>query len=188
MEKPRYGYCQCGCGQKTNIATKGCPKKNQIYGEPYRFVRGHHLKLLRREQTNNWKGGRCKTHGYYRIYMPDYPKSDFAGYVLEHVYIAEKVLGKSLPRGAVVHHIDGDPTNNKKPNIVICESISYHRTIHARENALKACGHASWKRCNFCSKYDDLKNLYISPNGKMICHRGCRRIKERQQYKQGTRR
>jgi len=54
---------------------------------------------------------------------------------LAHVLIAEKALGKKLPPGAVVHHADGNPSNNKNSNLVICPSQAYHMLIHARTRA-----------------------------------------------------
>lgn len=50
----------------------------------------------------------------------------------EHIRIAEKALGKELPKGAVVHHVDEDKSNNANDNLVICPSHSYHMLIHAR--------------------------------------------------------
>jgi hypothetical protein len=36
-----YGYCQCGCGQKTKIADKNNTKNRCVKGEPRRFVNQH---------------------------------------------------------------------------------------------------------------------------------------------------
>lgn len=36
-----YGYCQCGCGQKTNLAQRTNTRKRTVAGEPTRFVVGH---------------------------------------------------------------------------------------------------------------------------------------------------
>lgn len=36
-----YGYCHCGCGQKTNIITKNHTKPYRKKGEPALFLRGH---------------------------------------------------------------------------------------------------------------------------------------------------
>ncbi len=36
-----YGYCKCGCGQKTNIATRDHAEKGRIKGQPVRFLPGH---------------------------------------------------------------------------------------------------------------------------------------------------
>ena len=39
------GYCQCGCGQKTRIATKTDRRAGQYKGVPLRFILGHHLRI-----------------------------------------------------------------------------------------------------------------------------------------------
>jgi hypothetical protein len=36
-----YGYCHCGCGQKTAIAKKTSKRDSTTKGEPYRYLRGH---------------------------------------------------------------------------------------------------------------------------------------------------
>lgn len=40
-----YGYCHCGCGQKTTIPTKTSTLHKRIKGVPVRFIAGHHQKL-----------------------------------------------------------------------------------------------------------------------------------------------
>lgn len=37
-----YGYCQCGCGQKTKLAQRTSPTRRTAKDQPVRFVRGHH--------------------------------------------------------------------------------------------------------------------------------------------------
>lgn len=36
-----YGYCQCGCGVKTNIAPQSDTKRGYVNGEPMRYRPGH---------------------------------------------------------------------------------------------------------------------------------------------------
>lgn len=36
-----YGYCHCGCGQKTKIATQTIGSRGQVKGEPIRYILGH---------------------------------------------------------------------------------------------------------------------------------------------------
>lgn len=36
-----YGYCHCGCGEKTKIAPNSVARDGWIKGEPRRFLRGH---------------------------------------------------------------------------------------------------------------------------------------------------
>lgn len=40
-----YGYCRCGCGQKTKIAPKNNFSLGHIKDKPYRFIKGHHNRL-----------------------------------------------------------------------------------------------------------------------------------------------
>ena len=92
---------------------------------------------------------------------------------LEHVHVAEQALGKPLPAGAVVHHINGIRDDNRNENLLICPDHVYHRLIHKRENALDASGHAGWLKCRHCGKHDDPKNMYVHPNGRIGRHVEC---------------
>ena len=39
-----YGFCRCGCGQKTRIPLKNSYTEGRIKGEPVRFITGHHTR------------------------------------------------------------------------------------------------------------------------------------------------
>lgn len=93
--------------------------------------------------------------------------------IQEHVAVAERALGRKLPKGANVHHIDGNPGNNRNDNLVICPDMAYHKLLHLRQDALAACGHADWLKCRYCKKYDDPKNMYsvrYLSGGRLILH------------------
>jgi hypothetical protein len=100
--------------------------------------------------------------------------------VAEHILLAEKTLGKILPKKALVHHWNGYGKGNK--DLVICEDFAYHNLLHARERAYRETGHANYKKCYFCKEYDDPENLYLSPNGRGNAHRICK-IKNQQNYR-----
>jgi hypothetical protein len=96
-------------------------------------------------------------------------------FVRRGVLVAEHALGRRLPKGVEVHHVDENKSDDSNMNLVICESAAYHRLLHRRKRALAACGRAAWRLCNFCHRYDDQKNLYISTNGHLIIHALCQR-------------
>ena len=77
----------------------------------------------------------------------------------KHVINAQKALGKPLPSGAVVHHIDGNRANNENKNLLICPSEAYHNLIHLRTEALEACGNASWRRCVHCKEWHPIETM-----------------------------
>src|SRR3990167_5515273 len=75
------------------------------------------------------------------------------GRTYEHILVAEKALGRRLPPGAIVHHVDEDPTNNAPTNLVILQSQAEHLALHARLRIQRAGGDP-WteKICSKCQR------------------------------------
>jgi len=68
-----------------------------------------HSKYLVGERSSNWKGG------YIRI--TEYRKK------------VEDFIGRKLVKGEIVHHIDGDHSNNDIGNLFLCKSNN-HQIMH----------------------------------------------------------
>ena len=101
--------------------------------------------------------------------------------------MAEKVLGRGLPKGAQIHHVNEDVSDNLGSNLVICPDAAYHKLLHRRTDALDACGNANWVKCCFCKKYDAPENVKYrnriinGSNWAMFYHPKCRTAKRTQQ-------
>ena len=119
-----------------------------------------------------------------------YPKSpppilDSGGYMAykggpfrgkrEHVVIAETALGKPLPEGDIVHHVDAVRTNNANTNLVVCQDQAYHSLLHMRAKAVAAGCPASWVRCRFCGGFADKADMqcYQYGNISITQHQTC---------------
>lgn len=173
MEIP-YGYCHCGCGQKTSIAKQSNTKRGHIKNLAIKFIKGHHnyLKNYKGKNHPQWKGG-ITYDGVGRKYIYDLSCNNSNHYKYEYIFICEKILGRKLKKSEVIHHVDSNFKNNANTNLVICQDTSYHGLLHQRTRAYKASGHADWRKCWICKQYDDPKNMYISNNKKTCYHNKC---------------
>jgi hypothetical protein len=79
-----------------------------------------------------WKGTYISKHGYVFVRCDNHPRANSWGFVFEHILVAEKALGKPLPIGSVIHHVNKDKSDNRPQNLVICQDDIYHRVLHMR--------------------------------------------------------
>lgn len=85
-----------------------------------------HIGLNAKEKHPNWNNGiQRRSNGYIAIRIGKHK------YQLIHRYIMERELGRKLKASEVVHHIDGDRTNNNIGNLELRE-----RSEHQREHAI----------------------------------------------------
>jgi hypothetical protein len=166
-----YWKCICDCGTYVFSAT------GDLNGGKVKTC-----KCSRREKgekNNNWKNGKLidKT-GYILTYKPEHPRAKNSKYVREHILVAENVLQRHLKLPECLHHIDENPANNEKSNLVICQNQAYHMFIHQRLRTHKECGNVHWMKCKYCKKYDSKENLYIQSSN-TACHRSCHALFEK---------
>ena len=83
-----------------------------------------------------WKGGRQESGGYIHIYMPDYPQSR-NGYIAEHILIWEQAHGKPLPKGWVIHHLNGIKTDNRISNLVALPKYQHNAILAAKAKRIQ---------------------------------------------------
>lgn len=76
----------------------------------------------------NWKGGRCfDKFGYVMVHKPDHPHASKGGYVREHRLVMEQHIKRFLLPSEVVHHINGDVSDNRIENLHLYETNADHK-------------------------------------------------------------
>jgi hypothetical protein len=126
MSKSKYALCACGCGARFRRRESG--------GWTKRFIRGHSSRGMSR-----------------RVYQSEprnYPRQQS---IRIHRLRAERALGKPLPKGAQVHHVDG--SKREDAPLVICQDNAYHKMLHARARVVAAGGDPNRHRiCRTCKR------------------------------------
>lgn len=135
-----------GCGRSADYY----PKMQLCHRHYARWHRAGRLHIIRRENGT----GNINHSGYVEGRF-EHGKREY-----EHVRIAELALGHSLPKGACVHHVNENRSDNRPENLVICPDDSYHKLLHRRMTALAACGNPNWRKCPQCQTWDDPKNFH----------------------------
>jgi hypothetical protein len=152
------GLCQCGCGHKTAISPRNWKRMGYVKGQPFRFVPGHNRRITR-EAT---------------VYRRQRVQGSKHGSVLEHILIAGRALGKPLPAGAQVHHLDENRRNNANINLVICQDQKYHHLLHTRARVLRAGGNPNTE--SVCRKCNTVKPFSAFNRGNQTLCRACKAV------------
>jgi hypothetical protein len=102
------------------------------------------------------------TNGYRHLYLPEHPTSMKGGYIVEHRFVMEAMLGRLLERGEVVHHKNGDHGDNRPDNL---ELMIY--SAHTRHHQGKRYGCAEpacfepYAAKGYCMKH---YKQYVNPH------------------------
>lgn len=104
----------------------------------------------------------------------------------EHILVAGRALGKPLPRGAHVHHVNHVRDDNRPENLVVCQDAAYHMLLEVRQRALVATGDPNKRKCVYCGEWDaphNLVHLTRSARNRRSYHQACNRAAKREQQR-----
>jgi len=80
------------------------------------------------ENHHWWKGG-VFVKKYISVRKPYHSRSR-DGYVYEHLLVMEEKLGRPVKLGEIVHHINGDPLDNRSENLMLINNQADHAYYH----------------------------------------------------------
>lgn len=76
------------------------------------------------------------SNGYIRVRVgKGHHLADKGGWALEHRLIAESSIGRRLLPGEIVHHKDGDKSNNAPENLEVLPSQRHHGATHRSDGS-----------------------------------------------------
>lgn len=130
--------CECGCGQPTPTSKRNRPELGYAKGEPLRFIHGHNG---RGPMNARYNGGLCYDKSKNRWFVCCKGGKLVAWYRV----VTENVLGRPLRSTELIHHLNGDPTDDRPENLEVIDRASHinehrHELIVARRRAVNyAC-------------------------------------------------
>lgn len=141
------GFCQCGCGATTVLATSTDRGRGYIKGQPVPFARGHSRRWVGRpdyfvDDNGCWVWQKVlDPWGYGRMWFPTGQRTRKA-----HRVYWEREHGP-IPEGKQVHHICGEPKCVNTAHLELVEPYE-HGIRHSRDGlpTSKYVG-VSWGRC-----------------------------------------
>lgn len=98
----------------------------------------------KRKRSDYEFGGHEKKRrdGYVEVYVPDHPNCTVDGYVMKHILVVERSIGRYLCGDECVHHINHIRDDNRIENLKLMTK-SEHMSMHMKER------HAT-RRANEC--------------------------------------
>ena len=129
--------CVCPACKEVRMICRSSSRKKGFTG----LCQNCYLQSTRVRLPHNhpgWKGGRTIRRGGY-IWLHLEPNDAFyimansQGYVMEHRITMARHLNRVLKDGEVVHHINGDLTDNAIVNLLLYASNGKHMSKHMKE-------------------------------------------------------
>lgn len=172
------GYCGCGCGQQTRIATRNHAARGWVKGEPLRFVHPHQLRHAAEPEEDRfwsrvgmghpdgcwvWTGALSKGYGRF---------SSAPGRCVPAHRFAYELLVGPVPGNLQLDHL----CRNRA-----CVNPDHLEPVTNRENVIRGNGptaeNARKTHCPEGHGYDEA-NTYVARDGRRVC-RACNSAKQR---------
>ena len=77
------------------------------------------------------------SRGYVTVYAPEHPRASKRKYVLEHILVWEKIQGKPIPSGYVIHHLNGIRSDNRKQNLIALPNKKHSLVLAAKAKRIQ---------------------------------------------------
>lgn len=85
------------------------------------------------KNPNEFGGHKKKRRdGYIEIYCPNHPSANKSGYVMEHILIMEKAIGRHITKDEVIHHKNRIRDDNRIENLDLM-TLKKHASYHMKE-------------------------------------------------------
>ena len=75
--------------------------------------------------------------GYVFVRKPEHVRANRNGFVREHIIVWEETHGKPLPKGWIVHHLNGIKNDNRPSNLVGFPNRKHYLVLQAKAKRIQ---------------------------------------------------
>lgn len=119
--------------QKKALVENGRKLSSYPAAKVAQSLNGKRNKGLRKRSDYEFGGHEKKrTDGYIKVYVPDHPHATADGYVMKHILVMERQIGRYLNDNEVVHHVNHIRDDNRIENLRLMTKHD-HMSMHMRE-------------------------------------------------------
>ena len=104
---------------KQKIREKGLGKSTITEKGRMAMIEAGRRRLGDKNPHWNKEGKFMHSAGYKLIRMPEHHRAGKYGYVFEHIVIWETIYNKKVPKGYVIHHLNGIKHDNRPENLFL---------------------------------------------------------------------
>ena len=134
------GYLCPDCGKEISHQGKHVASRCSSCARRHSWATGDMYKGVypTGENNPNWKGGRFTNRdGYVFVSMPEHHRAYRNGYVLEHILVWEQTHGKPLPKGWIIHHLNGIKDDNRPGNLIGLPNKKHYLVLQAKAKRIQ---------------------------------------------------
>lgn len=121
----------------TNRCRVCATKHSWQTGNRRTLIKNYWQKFNESRLGRKYNSGGGRGAGYILVYLPNHPHATKRGVVREHILVWEQAHSKPLPKGWIIHHLNGVKDDNRPRNLVALPNKKHYLVLQAKAKRIQ---------------------------------------------------